>query len=190
MPILSAEPDRWPADLLQNASESGRTWWALHTKPRQEKSLARYLYAAGLEFYLPLISRRSRIRGRIVTSLSPLFTSYVFLRADRAGRLRAMESNRIVQTLAAPDSSVIEHDLRQIDVLLSAGAPVTPVERLGPGDEVEISSGPLAGLSGIIERTAAGRRFIVRVDFIQQGASVMLDDFVLNPMSRGSAPVR
>lgn len=191
MPILSAEPDRWPSDLLNSAGpESGQTWWALHTKPRQEKSVARYLFAAGLDFYLPLLPRRHQIRGRIVTSQAPLFTGYVFLRGDRDARTLALASNRIVHTLEAPDSPRIERDLRQIDLLLTSGAPVASVERLGPGDEVEITSGPLAGLSGVIERTGTGRRFIVTVDFIQRGASVMLDDFALNPVTRLTPAVR
>jgi ribosomal protein L24 len=51
-----------------------------------------------------------------------------------------------------------------------------------PGDVVEISSGPLAGLTGTIVRTATARRFVVTVDFIQQGASVLLDDHTLVPV--------
>ena len=37
-------------------------------------------------------------------------------------------------------------------------------------DEAVRRSGPLAGLKGKILRTASGRRFVVEVDFIQQGA--------------------
>ena len=38
-----------------------------------------------------------------------------------------------------------------------------------------------AGLKGKIIRVATGRRFVVQVDFIQQGASVVLDDFAVQP---------
>ena len=70
-------------------------------------------------------------------------------------------------------------DLRQINQLIASGAPITPEERLTPGVSVEIRSGPLAGLKGKILRTASGRRFVVEVDFIQQGASVLLEDYCL-----------
>jgi transcriptional antiterminator RfaH len=188
MPILAAEPDRFPADLFERtAVEPNRAWRVLHSKPRQEKSLARYLQTAGLEYYLPLIARRNRIRGRIVTAHVPLFTSYVFLRADPAERVVALASNRVVQTLEVADQARLWRDLRQIDLLMSSGAPITPEERLAPGDEVEVTSGPLAGLSGTIIRAATGRRFVVKVDFIQQGASVLLDDFALIPAGSVSA---
>jgi transcription antitermination factor NusG len=65
--------------------------------------------------------------------------------------------------------------------LLASGAPVTPEDRLVPGMTVEITRGPLAGLSGKIVRAASGRRFVVEVHFIQRGASVLLDDFALEP---------
>src|SRR5262245_26904167 len=191
MPILAAEPDRCPADLFKRLADApSRPWRVLHSKPRQEKSLARYLHAAGLEYYLPLIERRNRIRGRIVTARVPLFTSYVFLRADAAERVLALASNRVVQVLEVGDQARLTRDLRQVDTLLSSGAPIAPEARLAPGDEVEVTSGPLAGLSGTIVRTATGRRFVVKVDFIQQGASVLLDDFALVPVGRESTASR
>jgi hypothetical protein len=44
---------------------------------------------------------------------------------------------------------------------------------------VVIRSGPLAGLRGTIVEKAAKRRFVVAVDFIQRGASIVLDDDTL-----------
>ena len=44
---------------------------------------------------------------------------------------------------------------------------------------VEIKSAPLAGLRGTILRTASGQRFVIQVNFIQRGASVLIDDFNL-----------
>ena len=42
------------------------------------------------------------------------------------------------------------------------------------------STGPLAGLKGKILETVSRRRFVVEVDFIQRGASVVLNDYVLH----------
>jgi transcription antitermination factor NusG len=81
--------------------------------------------------------------------------------------------------LSVLEQEQLWYDLRQIRRLLLSGAPVSPQDRLGPGDVVEIQSGPLTGLRGTIERTASGRRFVVRVDFIQRGAAVLLDDSIL-----------
>ncbi len=194
MPILSAEPDRFPTDLFESNDADGgghvRMWWVLHTKPRQEKSLARHLHAASVPFFLPTVTRRARVRSRVLTSRLPLFTGYVFLHADASGRLTALTSNRVARCLEVPDQQRFWRDLRQVERLLSSGAPVTPEERLEVGSPVEITSGPLAGLSGVIVRTATGRRFVVRVDFIQQGASVLIDDFALVPIDDGRTAMR
>jgi transcriptional antiterminator RfaH len=189
MPILPAEPDRFPASLFdpQQSNTASRSWWVLHTKPRQEKALARHLSAAGVGFYLPCVGRRNRIRGRVLTSQVPLFTSYLFLFADRAERVSALTTDRVVHSLEVHDQGRLWTDLRQIEQLIATGAPVTPEAQLAPGTPVEISTGPLEGLQGTIIRSASGRRFVVRVDFIQQGASVLLEDYALIPLRPDAA---
>jgi transcription antitermination factor NusG len=182
MPLLSQEPDLYPEQLLcqtEPDEDRERVWWVLHTRPRQEKSLVRQLLRAQIPYYLPLIPHRWRLRGRMMTSHLPLFPSYVFLFGDREERVAALSTNRIVRSLEVSDQSVLWQDLRQIHRLIAAGMPITPESRLTCGMMVEITSGPLAGLKGRILRSASGQRFVVQIDFIQRGASVVLDDFTL-----------
>lgn len=182
MPILPAEPSVHPDNLLAESwvEDRQQRWWVLHTRPRQEKCLARELLEMELSFYLPLVQRRQLSRGRRLVSHVPLFTSYLFLlvREDRE-RVRALTTNRVVRSLPVDDQARLWHDLRQVQRLIETGAPITPEAKLAPGMAVVVQSGPLAGLRGKILRSASGRRFVVQVDFIQQGASVLLDDFTL-----------
>ena len=64
MPILAAETELYPDGLLDQSPDVDRPWRVAHTRPRQEKALARELYSAGLPFYLPCDRRRLRVRGR------------------------------------------------------------------------------------------------------------------------------
>ena len=183
MPILAQEPALYPEELFDDPSEFSRMqgwWWVLHARPRQEKSLARQLRNARIPFFLPLIPHRWRSRGQTLTSYNPLFPGYVFLWADRDGRLAALATKRVVRSLEVTDQDRLWQDLRQIRRLITSGAPVSPEHRLVPGAAVEIRSGPLSGLRGKILQGASGRRFVVQVDFIQRGASVLLDDYTLN----------
>jgi transcriptional antiterminator RfaH len=182
MPILPREPSLYPEQLFQDlapAQTEGRLWRVLHTKPRQEKSLARQLRKAELPFYLPLIPRRSMIRGRLMTSYIPLFTGYCFVLASEKERIKALATRRVVRALEVPDQQKLVDDLQQVFRLIELGAPITPEGRLVPGAAVEIRVGPLAGLKGVILRTAKQQRFVVQVDFIQQGASVELADYMI-----------
>src|SRR5262245_21946505 len=99
MPVLPSEPELFPADLFTDPARAGageRVWWVLHTKPRQEKSVARYLYERQVPFYLPVIQKRWRLRNRPMTSHVPLFAGYVFLLGNREERVQALTTNRIV----------------------------------------------------------------------------------------------
>jgi transcriptional antiterminator RfaH len=192
MPVLPAEPNVFPPQLFRDGPEpdaSPRSWWVLHTKPRQEKSLARQLFRSRVPFYLPLTAHRSLVRGRVLEAHLPLFPGYVFLWADHDERVEALTTGRVVRTLPVPDGEGLWRDLRQIARLIASGAAVAPEARLVPGATVEIHAGPLAGLRGKVIRAASGNRFVVEVNFIQQGASVVLDDYCLTAVPEPAGAV-
>jgi len=80
------------------------------------------------------------------------------------------------------DQARLWNDLRQVHDLIASGMPLHPENRLEPGRPVEFQAGPLAGLQGVIVRSHSGSRFFVKVDFIQRGASVLLDESVIAPI--------
>lgn len=180
MPILPPEPSFYPEALFNH--EQGRSalrWTVLHTKPRQEKSLARYLHSQQLAFYLPLTEKRSRIRGKVVSSYLPLFPGYVFLASALGDLSRLVLDRQVVRPLEVRDQDRLWDDLGQIQSLIQTGLPVVPELALQPGQPIEIRDGPLKGLRGVILKSITGNRFVVKVDFIQRGASVILDDYLL-----------
>jgi len=180
MPILPPEPSRFPEGLFDREQRpDALRWTVLHSKPRQEKTLARYLHSERLAFYLPLNEKRSRIRGKIVSSYLPLFPSYLFLAAPRSELSRMMLDRTVVRSLEVRDQQRLWDDLGQIHSLIETGLPVSPELALQPGQPIEIRDGPLKGLRGIILKSATGNRFVVQVDFIQRGASIVLDDYLL-----------
>jgi transcriptional antiterminator RfaH len=182
MPLLPAEPEVFPPDLFADAPAcvlEARSWWALQARPRQEKSLARYLHDHQVPHYLPLRKYRRRLGRNVRTSHLPLFPGYLFLLGRHDERLAALASKRVIRALAVASQGELWADLRQVHRLLGSGVPVTPEEQLRPGRAVEICSGPLAGLRGTILRTSSGQRFLVQVNFIQRGASVLVDELDL-----------
>jgi transcriptional antiterminator RfaH len=186
VPVLPLEISLFPEDLLTARATyvtGTRVWWVIHTKPRQEKSIIRQLHKNAVPFYLPLIARRSVISGRVVISHSPLFPSYVFLFGDREERITALATGRAVRVLDVAEQQDLWHDLSQVKQLIDTGAQIQPEGRLCAGTPVTISSGPLAGLKGRILNELSRQRFVVWVDFLQQGASVLLDDFYLTPVT-------
>jgi transcriptional antiterminator RfaH len=180
MPILLAERDLLPDNLFAAPPrEDDRVWWLAHTKPRQEKALARQLAASDLSFYLPCTAHRVRARGRVRTSRLPLFPGYLFVRVSEADRGRVFAGNRVARLTPVADQDRLWADLRQVRQLLDLGQPVTPEDRLEPGTIVTVRTGPLAGMTGTVLRAASGYKFVVRVDLIQRGVSVVVDGATL-----------
>ena len=189
MPVLPLEPYVFPADLLANPTFpplADSRWWVLHTRPRAEKCLARQFIDRAIPFFLPLYKRRWRCRGRMLCSHLPLFNGYIFLLGDAEARLDALKTNLVARFLTVEDQEQLHADLVRVHHMMASGAPLAPEERLKPGMLVQITSGPLAGLEGKISRRGNRLKLIVEVHFLQRGASVEIEAWMVQ--SLGAEP--
>lgn len=181
MPILKHEPDIFPENLLDDpafADEQGLKWWAIYTISRREKDLMRKLRAMGIAHYSPIALQRKRSpSGRVRQSFIPLFSNYVFLCGTDEHRYQARTTNCVSKDLIVENSIELATDLHQIQQLLTTGVSVTPESKLQPGRRVRVISGNLAGHVGTIVQRRGETRLVVSVNFLQQGASVLLEDF-------------
>jgi transcriptional antiterminator RfaH len=180
MPILPPQPDLFPANLLEAeplADLADARWLVFYTLSRREKELMRRLKAAGVPFYAPLIKRRLRSAGgRARESYLPLFAGYVFARADDDQRRAALATNTIARWLPIVDEAELVADLRAIKQLIDSDRPLAPEARIEPGRQVRVRSGPLRGIEGTVVRRHGTERLVVAVQFLNQGASVELED--------------
>jgi transcription antitermination factor NusG len=154
----------------------------LYTKSRQEKACARQLLAQGVAHYLPLVVKRTVRRGRKFSARVPLFAGYVFMFGTDADRVASLTTNRISRILPVHDGAGLCHDLEQIERLIASGAPVTVEQRLAPGKRVRIRSGAFLGLEGTVLARQGATRLFVAVNFLKQGASIEIDDCLLEPI--------
>ena len=184
MPALAAMPNVYPEALLDDwtVGPTDRRWWAIYTKARQEKALARQLLAYEVPFYLPLVAKDNLIRGRRVRSHLPLFAGYVFVYGTDEERVRCLTTNRISRVLPVDEQDQLWHDLRQVNRLIASDEPVTVEQRLGEGQRVRIRAGAMKDLEGTVIARRKKARLLVAVNFLRQGVSVELDDFLLEPL--------
>jgi transcription antitermination factor NusG len=186
MPILPREPDIYPAELFDQLDADDaqpEQWWAMYTMARREKELMRRLRAFEIGFYAPLVHKRTRSpAGRVRDSFVPLFPSYVFVRGSEPQRQRALTTNCVSRCLAVSDSAHLVRDLRQIQQLIELDAPLTVEARIEPGRRVRVRSGSMAGLEGTVIKRRGKDWLVVAVEFLQQGASVLLEDFQVEPL--------
>ena len=159
-----------------------RVWWVVYTKSRQEKVFSRQLAAKQVPHYLPLVRKTYLSRGRKFTSHVPLFPGYVFMFGSEQERILSLTTNRISRILEVANPARLRAELEQVNRLIMIGAPLTVEQRLLPGDRVRIRHGAMAGLEGTVLVRRGKTRLIVAVTLLQQGVSVEVDDFSLEPI--------
>jgi transcriptional antiterminator RfaH len=181
MPILPREADIYPDDLLDRSEvgrEAGRGWWAFYLRSRREKQFMRGLQAMSIPFYGPMVRKLTRSpSGRGRESFAPLFSSYVFVYGDVDARTRALTTECVSRWLPVENGWELTKDLRQIRRLIAADVPISIESQLEAGDLVRVKTGPFRGLEGVIVSRQGKTRLFVAVRFLQQGASMALEDF-------------
>lgn len=180
MPVLQAEPTTFPAGLFDSGrdslNESGRKWWVLQTKPKQEKAVAREHLHRGIPFFLPTTRRQRLNRRGEKSSFIPLFPGYVFGFATDAERFEINRTGRLVSFISVPNQEKIWEELKNLYHLLNRGLDVHPVLQIRRGSPVTIRLGPLKGMTGLVLRGVGRCRFVVKIDFLQAGAAVEINE--------------
>ena len=93
-----------------------------------------------------------------------------------------MTTNCVVTLSPIADTEGLRRDLANLENLITAGQPVMLEEKLQPGQLVRIKSGAFTGCEGTVVERRGARRLLVAVNFLQQGASVELDDFTVESL--------
>ena len=183
-PMIGMQPQ---ADMEQPR------WYAVYTWARHEKAVASQFEQRGLNHFLPLYLTVRRSNMRTVRLSLPLFPSYVFVQTVAADHFRPLQVPGVVHYVGNHRASPIPSDeIEGLRRVLLSGVGVQPHPYLAPGNTVRISSGPLAGLNGVIERTKSGSRFIVSVNMIMRSIAVEVNGLHLTadpPLARAGLSV-
>ncbi|MEY3458388.1 MAG: hypothetical protein RL215_1545 [Planctomycetota bacterium] len=179
MPILAREPDLYPANLFTDliVTPQDESWFAMYTMARREKELMRQLREQKIAHYGPLVANRSRSpAGRIRTSWIPLFSGYVFVRGDEVQRHDAVSTGCISRCLRVSEPELLVTDLQRVRVLIEQGQDIRPEPRPVVGRTAVIRRGAMKGLRGVVTKVNNSHRLTVMVNFMQQGASMVIDE--------------
>ena len=162
--------------LIPSAACAVPEWFALYVMTRHEKRVAQHLQVRQIEHFLPLYETRRKWRdGSNVTVQLPLFPSYLFVRAVRGQRVRALEVPGVLSAVGKRESCAISDSyidsLRKVVTL----GKVEPHPYLASGTVVHIRSGVLAGLQGIVVRQKSSCRVVLSLELIEKSVSVEVD---------------
>jgi len=140
-------------------------WYAVNTKPRQEKVAEANLRQLGVETFCPQLKREKWIRRKWQTVVGPLFPGYLFARFDAKTQLRAVKYARGVRRIVGFGPAPVRVDEGIIESIRSrirnGYVTVQPSAPLAPGQAVRIHGGPLEGLRAVFEREMSDRQRVV-----------------------------
>lgn len=156
---------------------AGAPWFAAYTRSRHEKKVAEALSELGVECYLPLrrMTRRWSDRNKQVDT--PLFPGYVFVRCSEEDRARTFNLAGMVRYVASDGRPVPipDEEVAAIRRLLESRAPFDPLPNLEPGQRVEVISGPMKGVAGVLLRKGSSCRLVLGVKALGRGVAVEID---------------
>ncbi len=148
-------------------------WYAIYTRFRYEKLVAQMLEHRGVEHYLPLYEAVHRWKDRNARVQLPLFPSYVFVCLSLLERMRALTIPGVIRLVGCPHPEPLAvEEVESIRSYLSQRLPVEPYPYLMQGSRVQIISGPLAGMQGVVLRRKSTCRIVINLDLIQRSMVV------------------
>jgi transcription antitermination factor NusG len=185
--ILEEFSDQAPGQTGTEVTTSSQ-WFALYTTCRHEKRIAQHLSQREIEHYLPLYRAERKWRdGSRVTLDLPLFPSYIFVRIQRAQRVRVLSVPGALAVVGGTGGEPAPLPDTAMDAL-RAGLQqhrVEPHPLLCVGQLARIRSGAFAGMEGIVVRKKSGLRVVLTLEQIMQSVAVELDEADVEPLNAG-----
>lgn len=154
---------------------TGHEWVILHTRPRAEKKAVQAFEREGFAMYLPLRRKEHRYGNRRRAFWSPLFAGYVFGCFPSKNLSKAKSNHYVANVLRVVDQDGLVRQLQHIQQATEAGDMVELCPYLEKGRLVRITSGPLAGVEGMVESIAKRTKVVISIEMIQQSVYVEVD---------------
>ena len=127
-------------------------WFALYTKPKNEKKVTEKLLGLGIEAYCPIVVQMKQWSDRKKKVETPLISSYIFVNVEEKNRNTVFAVQGIVRYLYWLGKPAIVHD-NEIALLkesLNGRFTAVEVEGIKPGDSITVSKGPFQGKEGTV----------------------------------------
>ena len=159
-------------------------WYAGYTCARHEKKIAEQLSQRSIEHFLPLYNTIHRWKnGRHRVEL-PLFPGYIFVRIPLAEKLRVLQVPGFVSFVGFGNLPfpLEETEIVRMREALNSGVLAKPHPYLQVGSRVEIVSGPLEGIRGILLREHGQCRVVLSIELIMRSIVVEVDACEVVPL--------
>jgi transcriptional antiterminator RfaH len=181
-PLLKVDmPDIKPIqpsdDKVLKARPPEERWYAVYTHPRAEKQVFTRLIETGIEAFLPLQKTIRQWSDRKKLVEKPLLSSYVFVKILKKNFQAVYKTYGVVKFVSFEGQPVAipQKQIDNLKLLIDSNAEIEVTgERLEKGNNVEVTSGSLRGLTGELISFGGKKRVVVRIDRLDQNIIVTI----------------
>ncbi len=163
-------------------SDDDTKWYAVYTKSRHEKKVARKCINNDISYYLPLQESVRHYKNRVVTFMKPLFSGYIFCRCNEDKKRELYQTGHICKFIEPLDQAQFLNDLQQIRGVREKGFKLFLHSYLKRGRRVKVIRGPFKNFQGIISHRKGKYKLVLNINLIRQAIAVEVDindvDFV------------
>jgi transcriptional antiterminator RfaH len=151
--------------------KSDNKWYAIYTRPRAEKQVYERLVEAEIETFLPLQRTCREWSDRKKFVEKPLLSSYVFVKTNNHDFPKVYNTRGVVKfvTFEGAPASIPQKQIDNLRLLINSDAEIEISSiNFAQGDNVEVVSGSLVGLTGELIKIGNRNRVVVRIDKLNQ----------------------
>lgn len=167
-------------------TESKKSWYAVYTKPRWEKKVARLLSEKGVEFYCPLSKTVRQWSDRKKVILEPVFKSYVFVRVEEEHKWELRKIDGILNFVffLGKPAIIRDEEIITIQKFLNEFSEVEVAHRdaLSVNSPVIVKTGVMMNFRGMIVEVI-GNRARVKLSSLGLELTALFDKSNLEPAS-------
>jgi transcription antitermination factor NusG len=152
-------------------------WFAILARTAREKNVTLLLENTGYECYLPVVKFTRNWSDRVKEIEAPLFPGYLFCRMNPHSRLPVLMTPGVIQIVGIGKTPipVAEEEIAAIQRVGKSGLSTMPWPYLQVGHVVQIESGPLRGMTGIVIKIKSGLKLVLSVNLLQRSMAVEID---------------
>jgi transcription antitermination factor NusG len=171
-----------------DTAQADQQWYAVRVKPRYEKVVAFAAHRKGFEEFVPLCIRRHRWSDRSKPVEVPLFPGYVFCRLKIEQRLALLTIPGVLHFVGIGKipTPIDQDEIAAIQTAVQSESGILPWPFLDVGQRVRLTSGPMAGLEGLLIQVRDRRRFVIGLTILRRAIAVEIENHWAEPMDQSA----
>src|SRR5437016_1058122 len=174
--------------MIADIKKLDRRWLALQVRGGWEIRSGYALTERGYEQFVPVFQEKRRWSDRTKIVQVPLFTGYVFLQFNARNPQPILSVPGVIRFVGMGNSplAINDDEIEALQIVSKAAVTCGPTALMQAGQEIEVRSGPLAGLRGTVVRVKNRQRLVITVSLLQKSVFVEIDGHEVTAVKRAT----